>query len=323
MANQLNSETFTFLNQWHQIMLIMPPILVVLAIIVYIFYQFKYRLLPDPKSKYDFIAEYEIKFHIVSHILIALAILCISNTYGKETVKLSMVWFFVRFFITICIATLYIYVTQLILKYYYPKKQQARMKKLRYLPRINSANGNEMKLLSEEGEDAYLVEGMQAEEAVFSVDYDVWIDIETGDTKIEKYEGKLTALECDRCGFQTLKLYNEEIIKEADDYNDGELLKEYKCSYCKRERRKTINLSKTKTESDFKLTENTKFVENPLGEKIKVTAIKIEIFSNKNDVHNFEFQNLKEAGKFLKEFSFEKITKKEKEEKEEKFDDYF
>ena len=31
-------------------------------------------------------------------------------------------------------------------------------------------------LLSEDEEDAYLDEGMQAEENVFSVDYDVWID---------------------------------------------------------------------------------------------------------------------------------------------------
>ena len=39
-----------------------------------------------------------------------------------------------------------------------------------------------MKLLSEEEEDAYLDEGQQAEENVFSVDYDVWIDEETGYT---------------------------------------------------------------------------------------------------------------------------------------------
>ena len=44
-----------------------------------------------------------------------------------------------------------------------------------------------MKLLSEDEEDVYLDEGMQAEENVFSVDYDVWIDEESGYTKIEKH----------------------------------------------------------------------------------------------------------------------------------------
>ena len=45
-----------------------------------------------------------------------------------------------------------------------------------------------MKFVKEEEEDAYLDEGQQAEENVFSVDYDVWIDQETGYThrKIQK-----------------------------------------------------------------------------------------------------------------------------------------
>jgi len=317
MENQLSPETLAFLDQWQQGMFIIAPASIILAILSYVIYKLIFGSLKDSKSKYDFIAQHEFKFYIASHILIAIAILCICNTYKQETVKLSLVWFFVRFFIGLCIATLYGYIAQLVLKYYYPKKQHAHMRKLRYKPRINPVNGNEMKLLSEEEEDAYLDEGMQAEEEVFSVDYDVWIDTETGDTKIEKYEGRLTALQCDRCGFQTLRLNKEEIIKEANEENDGELLKEYKCSYCKRIRRKTIKLSRTKTESDFKLTEHTKFVENPLGESTRVVAVKVEIFSNKDDVHNFEFQNLKEAERFLKEFSFEK---EEIEEKDGEFD---
>ena len=319
MENQLSPGTLAFLDQWQQIMFIAAPASVVLAVLIYIIYKIKFASLKTSKEKYDFIALHEFKFYVASHILIALAILCIGNTYKEDVVKLSMVWFFVRFFIVMCLATLYGYVAQLVLKFYYPKKQHAQMRKLRYMPRINPANGNEMKLLSEEEEGAYLDEGMQAEEDVFSVDYDVWIDAETGDTIIEKYEGRLTALECDRCGFQTLKLDNEEIVKEADEENDGELLKEYKCSYCKRVRRKTIKLSKTKTESDFQLTEHTKFVENPLGEGTRVVAVKVEIFSNKDDVHNYEFQNLKEAEKFLKEFKFEE-EEEESEDKEGEFD---
>ena len=62
-----------------------------------------------------------------------------------------------------------------------------------------------MKLLSEEEEDVHLDEGMQAEENIFSVDYDVWIDEETGFTQIDKYAGHLHALECPECSYQTLK----------------------------------------------------------------------------------------------------------------------
>jgi len=164
-----------------------------------------------------------------------------------------------------------------------------------------------MKLLSEEEEDAYLDEGMQAEEDVFSVDYDVWIDIETNDTHIEKYEGRLHAMECDRCGFQTLKLEKEEIIKEATDYEDGELLKHFKCSYCKRIKRKTVRLSQKKEESDFEINEHTKFVENPLHIGSKVVLVKLEIHSSDGDMKSFEFQNTHEGQKFLKEFDFDKV----------------
>ena len=305
MKNQLSPETLEFLANWQMTMKIAIPTVIILSILIYVLYKVWLGSIKDSKRKYDFIAVHEFKFLIASHILIALAIFLICNTYKEETVKLSMVWFFVRLFISICLGTLYGYIAQLVLMYYYPKKQHEKLRNLRYKPRINPANGNEMKLLSEEEEDAFLDEGMQAEEDVFSVDYDVWIDVETGDTKIEKYEGRLTALKCDRCGFQTLKLNNEEIVKEADDDNDGELLKEYKCTYCKRIRRKTIKLSKNKSETDFKLTEHTKFVDNPLGEPAKIVAVKLEIYSNKDDVHKYEFQNLNEASKFLKEFKLE------------------
>ena len=40
-----------------------------------------------------------------------------------------------------------------------------------------------MRLLREDEEDIHLNEGMQAEENVFSIDYDVWIDEKTNDIK--------------------------------------------------------------------------------------------------------------------------------------------
>ena len=49
---------------------------------------------------------------------------------------------------------------QNMLKFYFPFFIEKRLKKLRYSPRI-SADGNIMKLLSEEEEDVYLDEGMR------------------------------------------------------------------------------------------------------------------------------------------------------------------
>src|SRR3989442_12745115 len=85
-------------------------------------------------------------------------------------------------------------ILQNLLKFYYPFYIEKRLKVLRYMPRVSPKTGKPMKLLSEEEEDAYLDEGMQAEENVFSVDYDVWKDEETGYIQIEKYSGHLHAL---------------------------------------------------------------------------------------------------------------------------------
>jgi hypothetical protein len=89
-----------------------------------------------------------------------------------------------------------------------------------------------MKLLSESEEDAYLDEGMQAVENVFSIDYDVWKDEETGYVKIEKYAGHLHALQCPECNYQTFKVVKEEIMRIPAGEQEGELMKHFLCGYC-------------------------------------------------------------------------------------------
>ena len=99
-----------------------------------------------------------------------------------------------------------------------------------------------MKLLSEEEEDVHLDEGMQAEENLYSVDYDVWKDEETGFIKIEKYAGHLHAIQCPECNYQTFKVQREEIVKQPSTTEEGELIKHYQCSYCGYKARKNVVL---------------------------------------------------------------------------------
>ena len=105
-----------------------------------------------------------------------------------------------------------------------------------------------MKLLTEDEEDVYLDEGMQAEEEVFSTDYDVWIDEETGYTQIEKYSGKMAARECPSCGYQTLKVDKEELIIAPTAFASGELMKRYKCTYCGHREKEIFTVAKLKEE---------------------------------------------------------------------------
>jgi DNA-directed RNA polymerase subunit RPC12/RpoP len=133
-------------------------------------------------------------------------------------------------------------IVQNMLKFYYPFFIEKRLKALRYKPRISPKTGKAMKLLGEQEEDAYLDEGMQAEENVFSVDYDVWKDEETGYVKIERYSGHLHALQCPECNYQTFKVVREEILKVPTVGEEGQLLKHFQCGYCGYKAKKTVVL---------------------------------------------------------------------------------
>jgi hypothetical protein len=154
-----------------------------------------------------------------------------------------------------------------------------------------------MKLLSEEEEDVHLDEGMQAEEDVFSIDYDVWIDEQTKEVKIEKYHGRLEANQCNSCGFYTMKLKNEEIIEPATHDHEGEMMQHWTCSYCKVNRHKSIKIAKLSKGQEFDLPEKLIFK----GEK-SIANLKVEIFMSDGNIQSYEFQNTDETTKFLSEF---------------------
>jgi len=297
-----NPGLVAFLEVWHIIMIVGAFASIAGGIAIFIYHKVKTSSFKDYKDHYDYLRRREIKMYSYTLFAFGIAIAMFANTYDDETIGLSLVWFFVRFWIAGAIGTLFAYVNYLILKYYYPSKLQKKLVKLRYLPRI-SKTGNEMQLLSEEEEDVHLDEGMQAEENVFSVDYDVWVDQESGEVKIEKYPGELEALQCGTCNFQTLRLVSEEILEEATNEAEGVLVKHYECSYCKSIRTTKLTIAKVIDSLDqFKIPENAVFK----GDR-KVKSIMMEIINNKGEAREFYFQNLNEAKKFLEEFDFEKL----------------
>ena len=199
----------------------------------------KLAVTSDAKTKYDYINRNEIKW-----LWIAAIILIIGGCFwaNSNITELNALWIFVRVFTTVSMGMIVALIIQNLLKFYYPFFIEKRLKALRYKPRVSPKSGKPMKLLSETEEDAYLDEGMQAEENVFSIDYDVWKDEETGYVKIEKYSGHLHALRCPECNYQTFKVSREEIIKQPSDVEEGELIKHYLCGYCGYKAKKTVNL---------------------------------------------------------------------------------
>ena len=215
--------------------------LAVISVLIILGYWIKLSATKDFKAKYDYINANEINLLWYASIVMLAAISVIVNTISNE---LTMIMIGVRAFVTIMMAMIVGVIVQNLLKFYYPFYVEKRLKKLRYKPRISPKSGKAMKLLSEEEEDVYLDEGMQAEEDVFSIDYDVWIDEESGFTKIEKYSGHLHADQCPECNYQTLRVIKEELLTEPTHDEDGELEKYFNCGYCGYKTRKTVRVAK-------------------------------------------------------------------------------
>lgn len=291
-----------FLNAWHDAMVILAIVMFTIGVIIFLIYELKVSLIKDYKEKHDFINANEIKWFKWVLYAFGAGFAMVINLYGAGKVTDMGVWFFVRIFMSIAGATMVGYVGSLVLEYYYPTKINKKLKKWRYIPRINPKTGNKMRLLSEAEEDVHLNEGMQEEENVFSMDYDVWIDEKSGDIKIEKYDGHLIALRCGNCGYFTMKVIREEIVEAHPDGSPAELLKHYQCSYCKNVRATQFHVSKKESE-DYKK-EKPHFVRNTKD----IDLVRIEIHSSLKGKQHFEFQNVEQAQKFLEEFDFNKVA---------------
>lgn len=291
-----------FLAIWHQLMVIGSIVSSAIAFLIYLIHQIKIASIKDYKAKYDYIRNREIKNYKITFIFIAIGVAMIINTYGQGELTFDPVWFFVRAFMSLAGGTLVGYISALILQYYYPTRLNRKLKKWRYTPRINPKTGNKMRLLREDEEDVHLDEGMQAEENVFSVDYDVWIDEATGDTKIEKYQGHLEALQCGNCGFYTLKVVREEIVQRPTEEQEGELIKHYECQYCGSVRATQFHIAREENYASFKPDEHT-FEKNAL-----IDVVKVEILTSTGEKKNYDFQTVEQAQKFLSEYDFDKVS---------------
>ena len=237
MNAYLNLETW---NTWGQLI---AYGLGAIAVLILVYHLLRLLATRDYKSRYDFINKAEINNLWYASVILIFAIGIYINTLVIDG---ELIWVLVRIFVTIMMGLIVGVIISNILKFYYPFYVEKRLKRLRYTPRMSPKTGKPMKLLSEEEEDVYLDEGMQAEENVFSIDYDVWIDEESGVTTIEKYSGHLIALQCPECNYQTLKVIKEEILESPTETTEGELMKFYKCEYCAYKERKAFRVAKLK-----------------------------------------------------------------------------
>jgi hypothetical protein len=234
---ELSVESFETWNNWSQTIAFG---LAALAGLIFLGHIVKLSSVKDAKTKYDYINRSEISVLLTMGIFLIVGGAFYANASIQELTILTL---FMRVFMSIMMGLIIYVIIQNLLKFYYPFYIERRLKVLRYKPRVSPKTGKLMKLLSEEEEDVYLDEGMQAEEEIYSVDYDVWVDEETGFTKIEKYAGHLHALQCPECNYQTFKVNREEIVKQPTVSEEGKLTKHFDCKYCGYKARKDYNIA--------------------------------------------------------------------------------
>jgi hypothetical protein len=238
--------TEEFIVSWDFYMKLGAIVFAVLAILVFLYHEFKILRLKEFKEKYDYVVLHEIQYFVYSVKLAVVAICFGANMVMTEWVmRKGWVWFLGRFFLMTGVAVLFYVLLSNLIRIYYPRSLEKRLNKLRNTPRVSPA-GNPMRKLSEEEEDAHMEADQIAEEgsSIHSVDYDVWLDEKTGFKKIEKYFSYHHSQECSHCGYMTLKLLNEEISVVATQDEAGELTKHFKCTFCSHRERRIVHLAK-------------------------------------------------------------------------------
>lgn len=240
----MDASTFAM---WNQSMMIGVYACVIIAILIFVYHEFRIFQIKDFKEKYDYVNLHEIRFFWYMVMALILAGFFFTNTLLGTKVEQAgvMRWFYVRLFITVSFSIIAYFIFFSMVRIYYPRNVERRLQKLRHTPRV-SPQGNIMRKVGEDEEDIHLEESQLSAKGsdVHSIDYDVWIDDKTGYKKIEKYSSYQHAVECPECGYVTLKLHNEEIEKAPSQSETGLLLKHYRCSYCKHREAKEVVIAK-------------------------------------------------------------------------------
>jgi len=228
----MRERIIDFLPTWDAWMVYGFALFAAISLVIYLYLKIRMGTIKGMKAKYDFTSNYEIKLIQASVTSLVIGITLILNTVATEFVTENPTMFFFRLFITGALGMILGFTMAKYVEFNWPDRLEKKLQKFRYTPRISPKSGKPMKLLSEEEEDVHLSEGQIAEENVYSVDYDVWLDEETGFTQVEKYLGRSHSEECPSCHYRTMRIQNEEVLEPPSTSEEGRLMKHLKCDVC-------------------------------------------------------------------------------------------
>ena len=105
-----------------------------------------------------------------------------------------------------------------------------------------------MTKVDEVHDNDYLTPAQDLEERIGSVDYDVWLCPECGETDILAYVlPSSTYTECENCHARTMRPTGYRVVKRPTSVNHGVALKDYECLNCHHRRQDKIDLPPDQT----------------------------------------------------------------------------
>lgn len=122
------------------------------------------------------------------------------------------------------------------------------MNRLRNKARKCPNCGHKMNKLDEERDNDYLTPAQDIEERINSIDYDVWLCPQCGETDVLPYIVKSSGYTvCNQCGARACTLRSDRIIRNATHLREGQGVREYICNNCRKQSYITYTLPKLAT----------------------------------------------------------------------------
>ncbi len=112
---------------------------------------------------------------------------------------------------------------------------------LRNKKRLCTKCNTPMKKLNEEEDNLYLSPQENTEEQLKSVDYDVWLCSNCGDTQIFRYDASFSKYDtCPYCQARAYRMEEDHVVTHATQFSQGVREQVYRCNHCHKENIKRL-----------------------------------------------------------------------------------
>jgi hypothetical protein len=231
----MENTATSFIDTWGSKFILGSYVCFGIVLLIILLHEVKIMMTANEKDRYDYVNQHEIRFFwyaiiaFIAGVSLYFSAVITPMVPVDDSLKLYVSIFFLAGFIVIA----YLILSSMV-RILYPRFLENRLMRIRNKSRVSTA-GNKMRKLSAEEGSVHLEESQLAEHKseIHSVEYDVWLDEKSGEKRVEKYMAYQHAEKCGECGFYTMKIDSEEVVKSPSEMEEGVLLEHYRCSYCK------------------------------------------------------------------------------------------